>query len=154
MQCSLLFHLVAQLLKFRRIGFLHKHFLVLLLQKGMLHKGSLLFTHIFFLKWALNRRFKVPIFDITALTAFLRTDSSRLAGYSSFSSKTVNRWSYSIGERSSTALLIDTLSRAMRPQTNTNLSLAESGVGQEMASSPVAVNLSSGHLVCVLDPHD
>jgi hypothetical protein len=48
MQCSLLFHLLAQLLKWRRIGFLHKHVPVLLLQKGMLHKGSLLFTHIFF----------------------------------------------------------------------------------------------------------
>jgi hypothetical protein len=100
----------------------------------------------------LNRRCKVPIFDIAALNAFLRTDSSRLAGYSSYSSKTVNRWSFSIGERSSTALLIDTLFRAMRPQTNTNLSLAASGVGQKLASSPVAVNLSSGHLVCVLDP--
>jgi hypothetical protein len=42
----------------------------------------------------------------------------------------------------------------MRPQTNTNLSLAASGVGQKFASSPVAVNLSSGHFVCVLDPRD
>jgi hypothetical protein len=42
----------------------------------------------------------------------------------------------------------------MRPQTNTNLSLAASGVGKKLASSPVAVNLSSGHLVCVLDPRD
>jgi hypothetical protein len=42
----------------------------------------------------------------------------------------------------------------MRPQTNTNLSLATSGVGQKLASSPVAVNLSSSHLVCVLDPRD
>jgi hypothetical protein len=48
MQCSLLFHLLAQLLKWRRIGFLHKHVPVFLLQKGMLHTGSLLFTHIFF----------------------------------------------------------------------------------------------------------
>jgi hypothetical protein len=39
----------------------------LLLQKGMLHKGSLLFTHIFFLKWVLNHRCKVPIYDIAAL---------------------------------------------------------------------------------------
>jgi hypothetical protein len=52
----------------------------LLLQKGMIRKGSLLFTHIFFLKWALNCRCKVPICDIAALTAFLWTDSSRLAG--------------------------------------------------------------------------
>jgi hypothetical protein len=80
MQCSLLFHLLAQLLKWRRIGFLHKHVSILLLKKGMLRKGSLLFTHIFFLKWALNCRCKVPICDIGALTAFLRTDSSRLAG--------------------------------------------------------------------------
>jgi hypothetical protein len=42
----------------------------------------------------------------------------------------------------------------MRPQTNTNLSLATSGVGQKLASSPVAVNLSSGHLVCVLNLRD
>jgi hypothetical protein len=42
----------------------------------------------------------------------------------------------------------------MRPQTNTNLSLAASGVGQKLASSPVANNLCSGHLVCVLDPTD
>jgi hypothetical protein len=35
-----------------------------------------------------------------------------------------------------------------------NLSLAASGVGQKLASSPVAVNLSSNHLVCVLDPRD
>jgi hypothetical protein len=42
----------------------------------------------------------------------------------------------------------------MRPQTNTNLSLTASGVGQKLASSPVAVNLFSGHLVCVLDPLD
>jgi hypothetical protein len=42
----------------------------------------------------------------------------------------------------------------MRPQTNTNLSLAASGVGQKLASSPVVVNLSSGHLVCVHDPRD
>jgi hypothetical protein len=42
----------------------------------------------------------------------------------------------------------------MRAQTNTNLSLAASGVGQNLASSLVAVNLSSGHLVCVLDPRD
>jgi hypothetical protein len=42
----------------------------------------------------------------------------------------------------------------MRPQTNTNLSLVASGVGQILASSPIAVNLSSGHLVCVLDPRD
>jgi hypothetical protein len=62
----------------------------------------------------------------------------------------VVKWSFSIGERSSTALLIDTLSRAMRPQTNTNLSFAASGVGQKFASSPV----SSGHFVCVLDPRD
>jgi hypothetical protein len=27
-------------------------------------------------------------------------------------------------------------------------------VGQKLASSPVAINLSSGHLVCVLDPRD
>jgi hypothetical protein len=80
MQCSLLFHILAQLLKWRRIGFLHKHVLVLLLQKGMLHKGSFLFTHIFFIKWALKRRCKVQICDIDALTAVLRTDSSRLVG--------------------------------------------------------------------------
>jgi hypothetical protein len=42
----------------------------------------------------------------------------------------------------------------MRPQTNTNLSLTASGVDQKKASSPVAVNLSSGYLVCVLDPQD
>jgi hypothetical protein len=48
MQCSLFFHPLAQSLKWRRISFLHKHVPVLLLQKGMLHKGSLLFTHIFF----------------------------------------------------------------------------------------------------------
>jgi hypothetical protein len=42
----------------------------------------------------------------------------------------------------------------MRPHTNTNLSLAASGVGQKLASSLVVVNLSSGHLVCVLDPRD
>jgi hypothetical protein len=59
-----------------------------------------------------------------------------------------------MGERSSTALLIDTLSRAKRPQTNTNLSLATSRVGQKLASSPVAVNLSSGRLVCVLESRD
>jgi hypothetical protein len=52
----------------------------LLLQKGMLHKGSLIFTHIFFLKWALNHCCKVPICDIVALIVFLRTNSSRLAG--------------------------------------------------------------------------
>jgi hypothetical protein len=40
----------------------------------------------------------------------------------------------------------------MRPQANTNLSLATSRVGQKLATSPAAVNLSSGHLVCVLDP--
>jgi hypothetical protein len=80
MQCSLLFHLLAQLLKWRRMGFLHKHVLVLLLQKGMLHKGRLLFTHIFFLKWALNRRCKVPICDIAALTVFLQTYSSYWLG--------------------------------------------------------------------------
>jgi hypothetical protein len=34
MQCSLLFHLLAQLLKFKGTGFLHKHVTVLLLQKG------------------------------------------------------------------------------------------------------------------------
>jgi hypothetical protein len=28
----------------------------------------------------LNRRCQIPIYDIAALTAFLRTDSSRLAG--------------------------------------------------------------------------
>jgi hypothetical protein len=42
----------------------------------------------------------------------------------------------------------------MRPQTNTNLSLVASGVGQKLASSPVAVNLSFGHLVYVIDPWD
>jgi hypothetical protein len=42
----------------------------------------------------------------------------------------------------------------MRPQTNTNISLIASEVGQKLASSPVAVNLSSGHLVCVIDPRD
>jgi hypothetical protein len=49
-------------------------------------------------------------------------------------------------------LLIDTLSRAMRPRTNTNLSLTTSRVGQKLAQSIVAV--SSGHLDCVLDPRD
>jgi hypothetical protein len=34
-------------------------------------KRSLLFTHIFCLKWALNRRCKVPICDMAVLTAFL-----------------------------------------------------------------------------------
>jgi hypothetical protein len=42
----------------------------------------------------------------------------------------------------------------MRPQTNTNLSLAASWVDQKLASSPVADNLSSGHLVCLFDPRD
>jgi hypothetical protein len=66
----------------------------------------------------------------------------------------LNRWSLSIGERTSTTLLINTLSRAMRPQKNTNLSLAASRVGQKLASSLVAVNLSSSHLIYVLDPRD
>jgi hypothetical protein len=42
----------------------------------------------------------------------------------------------------------------MRAQTNTNLSLAASSVGQKLASSLVIVNLSCSHLVCVLDPRD
>jgi hypothetical protein len=78
----------------------------------------------------------------------------QIGWWSSSSSKTVNIWSFLISERSSTALLIDALSRAMRPHTNTNLSLAISVVGQKLASSPVVVNLSSGHLVCVLYPRD
>jgi hypothetical protein len=43
-------------------------------------RESPLHSHNFFLKWALNRSYKVPICDMAALTAFLRTDSSRLAG--------------------------------------------------------------------------
>jgi hypothetical protein len=63
LQCSLLFHLLAQLLKWRRIGLRHKHVPVLLLQKGMLHKGSLLFTQIFFLNgpWTAIARFQSVI---------------------------------------------------------------------------------------------
>jgi hypothetical protein len=34
-------------------------------------RESALHSHIFFHKWALNRRCKVPICDIAALTAFL-----------------------------------------------------------------------------------
>jgi hypothetical protein len=37
-----------------------------------------------FLKWALNRHCKVPICDIATLTAFLQTNSSRLAGNLAF----------------------------------------------------------------------
>jgi hypothetical protein len=41
-----------------------------LLQKGMLHKGSLLFTHIFFSEMGLEPPLQVPIFDIATLTTF------------------------------------------------------------------------------------
>jgi hypothetical protein len=78
------FHHLAQLLKWRRIGFLHKYVPVLLLQKVMIRKGRFLFAHIFFLKWALNCHCNVPISDITALIALLQTYFSRLAGNLAF----------------------------------------------------------------------
>jgi hypothetical protein len=50
MQCSLLFHFLAQLLECRRIGFLHKHVTVLLLQKRHAsQRESPLHSHVFFI---------------------------------------------------------------------------------------------------------
>jgi hypothetical protein len=77
MQCSLLFHLLAQLLKLVSCTNMSQSRCC---KKACFVKGVSSSLTYFFLKWALNHRCKVPFCDIAALTAFLRTDSSRLAG--------------------------------------------------------------------------